>query len=83
MIEGSKEVVAGRSILQRRIRGMNSVRRRDMARIFFPDQTSRQGKEELHRPKRSPMLKTKKWTAVNNKGWMPRFADRTRAVIAG
>ena len=83
MIGGSGGVIAGRSTLQRRIKGMNSVRRRDIARIFFPDQTSRQENEQLYRPRRSPMPKAKKWTAVNSKGWMPRFTGCTRTVIAG
>ena len=83
MIGVTGVVIVGRWTLQRRIKGMNNVRKRDIARIFLADQIIKRGNEQLYRPARSPMLKIKKWTAVNSEGWMPGFIGCTRTVVAG
>lgn len=53
-------VDAGRCTLHKRKRGINSVRAMDSVRRRFADQMSNEGNEQAYRPKRSPMLKTRK-----------------------
>lgn len=50
----------GDCTLQRRNIGMNRVRRRDKSTKRRPDQMVSGGHEQTSRPRKSPMLKTKK-----------------------
>ena len=59
----------GRWMLHKRNRGMKRIRAIDIERRRLPDQMSMKGKEQTQRPKKSPILKTRKWMALNSKGW--------------
>ena len=63
--------------------GMNSVRATDKTRSRLADHTSSLGNEQIYRPRRSPMLKTRKWIAVKSNGWVFGFVGLMEIVIGG
>jgi hypothetical protein len=63
--------------------GMNSVRASDKVRSRLADHTSSFGNEQRYRPKKSPTLKTRKWTAAKSNGWVFGFVGLIKIVIGG
>lgn len=63
--------------------GINRVRASDNARRRLPDQIRKIGKEQTYRPRKSPMLNTRKWIEVNNRGCVSGFTGRMEVVIGG
>ena len=81
---GSCTAAAGpRWTLHIKNNGMNSVRASDKARSRLADHTSNFGNEQIYRPKKSPMLKTRKWTAAKTNGWVSGFVGLIDIVIGG
>lgn len=81
---GSCTAAAGpRWMLHNKNNGMNSVRASDKARSRLADHTSNFGNEQIYRPKKSPMLKTRKWTAAKTNGWVSGFVGLIDIVIGG
>lgn len=66
MIASVSTVVGSRWILHMRKRGMNSVRVSERVRRRFADHMSKDWNEHIYRPKKSPMLNTRKCIALNN-----------------
>lgn len=62
---------------------MNRVRERDNARSFLDDHMITRDHEQMPLPVKSPTLKTRKWTALNRRGWVAGFVGRTEMVIGG
>jgi hypothetical protein len=63
--------------------GTNSVRASDKARSRLADHTNSFGNEQTYRPSKSPILKTRKWTAVKSNGWVFGFVGLMEIVIGG
>lgn len=81
---GSYTTVTGpRWMLHIKNNGMNSVRASDKARSRLADHTSNLGNEQRYRPKKSPMLKTRKWTDAKSNGWVFGFVGLMEIVIGG
>lgn len=62
---------------------MKRVRARESVRRRLADQTTSRGKEQMYRPRKSPMLKMKKCIALKSKGWVAGFVGRIEIVIGG
>lgn len=75
--------LAERWMLQRRNKGMKRTRAIDIERRRFPDQMSMKGKAQTHRPRKSPILKIRKWMALNNSGWKVGLVGCIERVIGG
>ena len=69
--------------LQRRNAGMNRVRRSDKTTRRRPDQMIRGGQEQTSRPKKSPMLKKKKWRELKMSRLVAESIGSTDTVIGG
>ena len=83
MIGSYTTVVGPPWMLHIKNNGMNNVRESDKARSRLADHTSNFGNEQTYRPRKSPTLKTRKWTVVKSNGWMFGFVGLTEVVIGG
>ena len=75
--------VGPRWMLHIKNKGMNSIRATDKARSRSADHTSSFENEQIYLPKKSPMLKIKKWTAEKSSGWVFGFVGLMEIVIGG
>lgn len=62
---------------------MKRVRARERVKRRLADQTTSRGKEQMYRPRKSPMLKMKKCIALKSKGCVAGFVGRIEMVIGG
>ena len=72
LISGGSDVgmESGRWTLHIKKRGIKTVRDRDINKSFFAFHTRKNGRAQAYRPRKSPMLKSRKWIALNKRGWM-------------